>query len=115
MDLLLRQKEIVSLHMELNEKLSKESSEQYRKMALPQQLEALQQELNETDSTGDEQSYTARIEAFDIPEENKKALLEDAARLEAGNGQGPDAEVLRNYLEFAYLRPGKRKRLPSLI
>lgn len=109
MDFLLRQKEIVSLHVEMNEKLSKESNEYYRKMALRRQLESIQQELNEEDGKQESESYSARIEASDIPEENKKSLLEDAARLENGSGQGSDAEVLRTYLDFALSLPWKKE------
>lgn len=109
MDFLLRQKEIVSLHVEMNEKLSKESNEYYRKMALRRQLESIQQELNEEDGKQESESYSARIEASDIPAENKKSLLEDAARLENGSGQGSDAEVLRTYLDFALSLPWKKE------
>lgn len=114
MDFLLRQKEIVSLHVEMNEKLSRESNEYYRKMALRRQLESIQQELDEGDEGDARENYSARIEASDIPSENKKALLEDAARLENGSGQGSDAEVLRNYLEFALSLPWKKEEASSI-
>ncbi|MEY8309140.1 endopeptidase La [Erysipelotrichaceae bacterium 51-3] len=110
-DYLLRQKESISLNLEVNEKLSKEASEFYRRQALQRQLEALQSELNEEGGNPDEpkKSYASRIQAAGMNKENSKALLEEAKRLESMNGQSQEAEVLRNYLEFALSLPWKKE------
>lgn len=105
-DYLLRQKEAISLNLEMNEKLSREASAYYRRQALQRQLEAIQDELNEGDpDTPSKSDYSSRIKAAGLPEDIEKALLEDAARLEAANPQSADVEVLKNYLEFALSLP----------
>lgn len=108
-DYLLRQKESISLNLEMNEKLSKEASEFYRRQALQRQLEALQSELNEESPAQEKSDYAARIQAAGINEENTKALMEDVKRLENLNPQSQDAEVLRSYLEFVLSLPWKKE------
>ncbi|WP_304402451.1 endopeptidase La, partial [uncultured Allobaculum sp.] len=46
-----------------------------------------------------------------MSEENQKALLEDAARLESTNPQSAEAELLKNYLEFALSLPWKKEEI----
>lgn len=112
-DYLLRQKEAISINLEMNEKLSREASEYYRKQALQRQLEAIQNELHEGEGEeADKSDFAARIKAAGInDEEVTKSLLEDAKRLEATNPQSADAEVLRNYLEFALSLPWKKEEI----
>lgn len=108
LDYLLRQKEILSLHLEMNEKLSRESNEYYRRMALQRQLESIQKELHPEGEGEKEEDWASRIEAAELPDDIRKALLEDANRLASG-GQGMDGEVVRNYLEFALSLPWKKE------
>lgn len=113
-DYLLRQKEEITLNMEMNEKLSREASEFYRRQALLRQLNAIQSELDESDEAGETSpasDYKSRIAASGMSEENQKALLEDAARLESTNPQSAEAELLKNYLEFALSLPWKKEEI----
>lgn len=110
-DYLLRHKETIALKFDLKEKLSKEASDFYRKQALQKQLEAIQSELDEGEDTDDNTNFIKRIEAAELSPEVHKALLEDAKRLEATNPQSPDAEVIRNYLEFALSLPWKKEEV----
>ncbi len=105
-DKLLRQKEGIAFNLEMNERFSKEASEIYRKQALERQLEAIRSELGQNDEDDpDDSSWRSRILAAKLPEEIEKALLEDAMKLESANAQSADAEVLKNYLEFALALP----------
>lgn len=111
-DYLLRQKETISLNIEMNEKMSREASEFYRRQALLRQLESIKSELGEDEPEGEgekKDDYTSRIKAAGMNEEIEKALLEDAARLESANPQSSDAEVLKNFLEFALALPWKKE------
>ena len=111
-DYLLRQKESISINLEMNEKLSKEASEFYRRQALQRQLEAIKNELHEEDGSEDEKNdYAARIQAAGMNETVTKSLLEDARRLETINPQSQDAEVLRTYLDFALSLPWKKEEI----
>ena len=110
-DKLLRQKEEITFNLEMNQRFSKEASEIYRKQALERQLEAIKNELGQMGEEEDEEdsSYRSRILAANLPEDIEKALLEDATKLESANPQSADAEVLKNYLEFALSLPWARE------
>lgn len=109
-DYLLRQKESLSLNMEMREKLSKEASDYYRRQALIRQMEAIKSELDDGEEPSEKKNdYAARIKEAGMNEEVEKALLEDAKRLEETNPQSSDAEVLKNYLEFALSLPWKKE------
>lgn len=109
-DYLLRQKESISLNLEMNEKLSEQNNKLYREQALRRQLEAIQKELRET--TGDDEEKTgfaARIEACAMPDAIKKDMLEEASRLESMAPGSMDAENIKNYLEFALSLPWEKQ------
>lgn len=109
-DYLLRQKESLSLNMEMREKLSKEASDYYRRQALIRQMEAIKSELDDGEEPSEKKNdYATRIKEAGMNEEVEKALLEDAKRLEETNPQSSDAEVLKNYLEFALSLPWKKE------
>jgi ATP-dependent Lon protease len=109
LDLLLKQKETISLNLEMNEKLSARNAEWYRKMALEQQLKAIQDELAEDgDNEKDPEGYLKKIAASDMDEEHKGQLREEAEKL-MRQSQGADAENIRNYLNFALSLPWKKE------
>lgn len=110
-DMLLRQKEIIALNIQMNEKFSDEANKYYRQQALRRQLETIQKELNETEGKNQESKddYRARIEALEANEEIKKALLEDAAKLEGAAQPGVEQDMLKNYLDFALSLPWKKE------
>lgn len=112
-DYLLRQKESIQLQLQMSEKFTRQASESYRRQALQRQLEAIQEELNgpQEESGEPESSFAQRIEASGMPEANKKQLLEEARKLESGMQQGMEADILRNYLEFALALPWKKEEV----
>jgi len=110
LDALLKQKESIELRMELNEKFSEKANQRYREQALREQLKAIQEELNdgkpERKQDGD---YRTRIEQAELPDEIRRAALEEADKLDA-QGQGSAEEgVIRNYLEFILKLPWKKE------
>lgn len=111
-DLLLRQKEMISLNLEMQEKLSGEASKYYKEQALRRQIQALKEELEETTGEADgdrDDSFGARIMASDIPEEIQEAMLEEARKLENQSQAGPETDNIRTYLEFALSLPWKKE------
>ncbi|WP_297566169.1 endopeptidase La [uncultured Faecalibaculum sp.] len=112
-DLLLRQKEMVALNLEMQEKLSGEASRYYKEQALRRQIQALQEELEETTGSSGEQdkddSFGARIMASDMPVEVQEAMLEEARKLENQSQPGPETDNIRTYLEFALSLPWKKE------
>ncbi|OLU44861.1 endopeptidase La [Faecalibaculum rodentium] len=111
-DLLLRQKEMISLNLEMQEKLSGEASKYYKEQALRRQIQALKEELEETTGEADgdrDDSFGARIMASDMPEEIQEAMLEEARKLENQSQAGPETDNIRTYLEFALSLPWKKE------
>ncbi|WP_304863734.1 endopeptidase La [Faecalibaculum rodentium] len=111
-DLLLRQKEMISLNLEMQEKLSGEASKYYKEQALRRQIQALKEELEETTGEADgdrDDSFGARIMASDMPEEIQEAMLEEARKLENQSQVGPETDNIRTYLEFALSLPWKKE------
>ncbi|WP_304757521.1 endopeptidase La [Faecalibaculum rodentium] len=111
-DLLLRQKEMISLNLEMQEKLSREASKYYKEQALRRQIQALKEELEETTGEADsdrDDSFGARIMASDMPEEIQEAMLEEARKLENQSQAGPETDNIRTYLEFALSLPWKKE------
>lgn len=114
-DLLLRQKEMISLNMEMQEKLSDQANRYYREQALRRQMEAIRAELNEGgEDEADEKSYHEQIRESFMPEDVKKAFLKEADKLEASAAQGgTEADIIRNYIEYALALPWKKEELKN--
>jgi ATP-dependent Lon protease len=105
-DYLMRQKQLIALNVQMNEKFTEQANEAYRQQALRQQLKAIQHELgDDTKSKGKEQSYKERIEAANLPTNIEEALLEEADKLENEGSQGMEANQIRSYLDFALALP----------
>src|SRR5260370_32062116 len=75
--------------------------EQQRESLLRQQLAAMRKELAELDGQPgtEEDDYRARIEAADLPEKVREAALKEAAKLERGSDQSPEAGWIRTWLD----------------
>ncbi len=74
---------------------------QQREFLLRQQLAAIRKELAELDGkpATEEDDYRARIEAADLPEAVREAALKEAAKLERGSEQSPEAGWIRTWLD----------------
>ena len=74
---------------------------QQREFLLRQQLAAIRKELAGLDGepASEEEDYQARIEAADLPEKVREAALKEAAKLERGSDQSPEAGWIRTWLD----------------
>jgi ATP-dependent Lon protease len=74
---------------------------QQREFLLRQQLAAIRKELAGLDGepSSEEEDYRARIEAADLPEKVREAALKEAAKLERGSDQSPEAGWIRTWLD----------------
>src|SRR6266849_4750938 len=74
---------------------------QQREFLLRQQLAAIRKELAGLDGQPgtEEDDYRARIEAADLPEKVAEAALKEAAKLERGSDQSPEASWIRTWLD----------------
>jgi ATP-dependent Lon protease len=74
---------------------------QQREFLLRQQLAAIRKELAGLDGepSSEEEDYQARIEAADLPDKVREAALKEAAKLERGSDQSPEAGWIRTWLD----------------
>jgi ATP-dependent Lon protease len=74
---------------------------QQREFLLRQQLAAIRKELAELDGkpASEEEDYQARIQSADLPEKVREAALKEAAKLERGSDQSPEAGWIRTWLD----------------
>ncbi|HKA94892.1 MAG TPA: LON peptidase substrate-binding domain-containing protein, partial [Streptosporangiaceae bacterium] len=77
---------------------------QQREFLLRQQMAAIRKELAELngksgDAGSEEDDYRARIEAANLPEKVEEAALKEAAKLERGSDQSPEAGWIRTWLD----------------
>jgi ATP-dependent Lon protease len=115
LDILIKQKESIELNLELNEKFSEKANAQYREQALRAQLKAIQEELKDSKSEdGRNDDYRTRIEKADLPEEIRRAALEEADKLDYQGQGGAEEGVIRNYLEFILKLPWKKEKAQEL-
>jgi ATP-dependent Lon protease len=80
---------------------------QQREFLLRQQLAAIRKELAglEGQPASEEEDYRARIEAADLPEHVREAALKEAAKLERGSDQSPEAGWIRTWLDTVLEMP----------
>ena len=101
-DLLLKQKESISMQLEMARKFSSKNHNDYRRMMLREQLKSIQDELKETDETGSEkeEGYSKKIENANMPDEVKKIALRELKKLENQGNGNPETSIIRNYLDL---------------
>ena len=68
-----------------------------REFLLRQQLAAIRKELGEGDAEGDD--YRARVEAADVPDAVRDAMLREVDKLERASDQNPEAGWIRTWLD----------------
>ncbi|HEU5421561.1 MAG TPA: endopeptidase La [Streptosporangiaceae bacterium] len=80
---------------------------QQREFLLRQQLAAIRKELAGLDGepASEEEDYRARIEAADLPDKVREAALKEAAKLERGSDQSPEAGWIRTWLDTVLEMP----------
>lgn len=87
------------LRSKIDHDVRSELGKHQREMILREQLRAIQKELGDSEE-GDADKLRTRILEAKLPEEVRKVADRELRRLEQTNGQGPEANVIRNYLEL---------------
>ena len=105
--------------LELRQKIAStardEMGKEQREYLLRQQLRAIQQELGEKDSEKAEiELLRERFEKAELPEEAKKEVERELARLERLPAQAPDYHVTRGWIEFVLDLPWSRQSEDNL-
>jgi ATP-dependent Lon protease len=111
--LLKRELEVTAAHVELRtgsaaDRVDDPASD-HREAFLREQLRAIQHELGEVDPRADEfEEYRLKVEEASLPDETREEAMRQLRRLERMHPDGPEAQVVRNYLDWVVDLPWDR-------
>lgn len=98
---------------QLKTKIDRDVREQFgkkqREAVLREQLSAIRRELGDESEGGDVERLRAKLREAGLPEEVQAVAERELQRLEAQAGQGAEANVIRNYLEWLADLPWSRR------
>ncbi|HVN36972.1 MAG TPA: endopeptidase La [Myxococcota bacterium] len=107
--LLRRELDVTTVQAEIQSQAHDEMSRSQREHFLREQLRAIQAELGESDGRSDEaDEYRAKIEEAGMPEEAMAEAQRQLRRLERMHPDGPEAHVVRTYLDWMVELPWSR-------
>ena len=99
--LLRRELDVTTVQAEIQSQARDEMDRGQREAFLREQLRAIQAELGETDPRGEEvDDYRGKIEEVGMPEEALAEAMRQVRRLERMHPDGPEAHVVRSYLDW---------------
>ena len=103
-EILAHEVEVISLEVEMEQKVRSRVAQVQKDMILREQLKVLQHELGDD---GDEEiaEYTEKIEKLKLPEEIHKKLMKEVDRLAKQPYGSAEASVIRNYLDVCLDMP----------
>jgi ATP-dependent Lon protease len=96
-----RQIDVISAQEDIQEKVKEELGGRQREMYLREQLKAIQKELGEGEGADDEslKELRAKLDGLDLPEEARKEVDREWARLTRIGRESMESQVIRTYLE----------------
>jgi len=107
--LIRRELDVTTMQAEIQTQAKEEMSREQREMFLREQLRAIQSELGEIDPRGEESDeYRVKVEEASLPTECREEALRQLRRLERMHPDGPEAQVVRNYLDWVVELPWNR-------
>jgi len=99
-----RELEVTTAHAELQTQPAarpKPANEEQREAFLREQLRAIQHELGEGDPRSDEvEEYRGKIDDAALPPDAHEEAMRQLRRMERMHPDGPEAQVVRNYLDW---------------
>ena len=99
--LLRRELEVTAMQAEIQSQAKEEISRGHREQYLREQLRAIQAELGEVDPRFEElEEFRAKLRQVGLPPEAETEALRQLQRLERMHPDGPEAQVVRGYLEW---------------
>ena len=95
-----QQLSVVRAQQELQSKVQEKLGEKQREFYLREQLKAIKKELGDDDKESEVEELESRLAALALPEKVRKEVDRELARLDRIGGEGMEAQVVRNYLEW---------------
>jgi len=108
--LLKRELEVVATRADLHRPPAADATApDHRETFLREQLRAIQSELGEVDPRADElDDYRLKVEEANLPDSTREEAMRQLRRLERMHPDGPEAQVVRNYLDWVVDLPWDR-------
>src|SRR5512134_1769688 len=96
-----RQIDVLSAQEDIQEKVKEELGGRQREMYLREQMKAIQKELGEGEGADDEslKELRAKLDALELPEDARKEVDREWARLTRIGRESMESQVIRTYLE----------------
>ncbi len=116
LDLLIEHKESIEFQIELSSRFNEDINKNYRESMLRKQLEAIQEELNESvGSTGKKKKdYSELIEVANMPEGVKEVALDELDKLQRQSPNSSEGNVIRNYLDVLTSLPWGKSEIKDI-
>jgi ATP-dependent Lon protease len=113
--LLSRELEVASLSSKIQKEVSTSLSKSQKDYFLREQIRAIQRELGETDTTGNEVNLLReRIEKENLPPEAAKVALQELDRLQQTPPAAAEYSIIRNYLDWILALPWNKSTKDEL-
>ena len=101
-----RELEVTAVQAEIQSQAKEELSRGHREQFLREQLRQIQAELGDVDPRGEElDEYREKLRMANLPAEAEAEALRQLARLERMHPDGPEAQVVRGYLDWVVELP----------
>ena len=96
-----RQVDVLSAQEDIQSKVKEEIGSRQREMYLREQLKAIQKELGEGEGASDDglKELRAKLDALELPEDARKEVDREWARLSRIGRESMESQVIRTYLE----------------
>ena len=113
--LLGREKEVLTLSSKIQNDVATNISKTQRDFFLREQMRAIQHELGDTDPNARElRELRERVEKTPLPEEAKKAALQEVSRMQQTPPAAPEYGLARNYLDWILALPWEKTTTDKL-
>jgi ATP-dependent Lon protease len=109
-----RQIELIDAQQDIKSKVQEELGERQREMFLREQLKAIQKELGDEDDAAVDDELRQRLAALELPEEARKEVKREIARLNRSPRDSMEAQVIRTYLETIAELPWSKRSAEHL-
>ncbi len=108
-EMLAEAKAMGEMRKKIENDVRRELNEKQKEVLLREQLKAIKREIGDDDEAGETDALEKKLAAAELPEDVRTTADRELKRLKSTNGQGPEANVIRNYLEWIAEMPWSKR------
>jgi len=109
-----RQIELLDAQQDIKSRVQEELGERQREMFLREQMRAIRRELGEEEDEALSDELRERLDALDLPEEARKEVKRELARLARTPKEAMEGQVIRTFLETIAELPWNKRSTEDL-